>query len=528
MAFNSDLFIITCVILAIVPIFSLYRQFQMFQQNSYYPSRYGKWLYGNFFNRLLILVVVFCMMTVLCKFGKTGLLIELIVVSIYLLTQIYFAVTAAVKSIKKLVFTSRMYRLYASALILDAAAVVLAISTNGALQGMFYSVLALFSAFAPILVFAAWAITYPIEKIIAGYYIKNAKDILASSRNLTVIGVTGSFGKTSTKFILSRILSEKFNVVATPKSYNTPMGIVKTVRSALRSQTEIFVCEMGAKNVGEIKEICDIVKPTIGVITAVGPQHLDTFKSVDNVFKTKFELYDECIKRGGQVFVNADSEELNARLGDRIVTTYGIKNSSNYAKDISYGKEGSRFTIVLGDTEIPVTTRLLGRHAVLNIVGAAAVAYSLGVSAEEIAFAVSRLEPTEHRLEIKQSVCGSYMIDDAYNANPEGCIEAVNVLSYFKDMKKVIVTPGLVELGEKEYDFNYKLGLAATKVCDEIILVGHNRAKPMADAIATTDFNGEKVHIVSSFKEALSVISSFADENTVFLVENDLPDNYLN
>ena len=120
------------------------------------------------------------------------------------------------------------------------------------------------------------------------------------------------------------------------------------------------------------------------------------------------------------------------------------------------------------------------------------------------------------------------MIDDAYNANPEGCIEAVNVLSHFGDMKKVIITPGLVELGNKEYDFNYKLGLAATKVCDEIILVGQNRSKPMCDAINTTDFPKDSVHVVSSYAEALQVLSGFADENTVYLVENDLPDNYLN
>ena len=119
------------------------------------------------------------------------------------------------------------------------------------------------------------------------------------------------------------------------------------------------------------------------------------------------------------------------------------------------------------------------------------------------------------------------MIDDAYNANPEGCIEAVNVLSQFTDMKKVIITPGLVELGEQEYDFNYKLGLAAAAVADEIILVGRNRAVPMREAIRTTDFNSDKVHIVSSFLDAVSVYKNIADKNTVVLVENDLPDNVL-
>lgn len=525
--FQSPLFTITCILAAIASIFSLYRQFQMFQQNSYYPSRYGKWLYQNFFTNLLLLTLVFCAMSVLCKFEETGLLIELIVVAIYAVIQILLAFKAHKKSIKKLAFTARMIRLYITAIVILALLLVFTFCFSGIEKGISYSLLALVSAFSPLLVLAAWAITLPIEKAVGAYYINDAKKIIADSKELTVIGVTGSYGKTTTKFILSRILSEKYNVVATPQSFNTPMGVVKTIRTSLRARTQFFVCEMGAKNIGDIKEICDIVNPKIGIITAVGPQHLDTFKSVDNIFNTKFELYDACIKNSGKVFVNTDSAELKSRLGDKNVISYGTENAQNYAKNIVFGKDGSSFTIVLGETEIPVSSKLLGRHAIINIVGAAALAFSLGVSPEEIAFAISRLEPTEHRLQLKPSVCGSYMIDDAYNANPEGCIEAINVLAQFGNMKKVIVTPGLVELGEKEYDFNYKLGLAATKVCDEIILVGQNRSKPMTDAIATTDYDTSKVHIVSSFKEALGVIESFADSNTVFLVENDLPDNYL-
>ena len=183
---------------------------------------------------------------------------------------------------------------------------------------------------------------------------------------------------------------------------------------------------------------------------------------------------------------------------------------------------------IIAVLKIKVSTKLLGKHNVLNITGAAAIAYDLGVTAEQIRFAISHLEPTEHRLELKGFVNGSVMIDDAYNANPEGCVEAVNVLASFSGMQKVIITPGLVELGDKEYDFNYKLGLAATKVCDHIILVGRRRAIPLNDAVSSTDFDLSRRHIVGSFKEAVEVLSTFADSNTVVLVENDLPDNYLN
>ena len=175
-----------------------------------------------------------------------------------------------------------------------------------------------------------------------------------------------------------------------------------------------------------------------------------------------------------------------------------------------------------------LTSRLLGLHSIINIAGAAALAFTLGVSAEDIKFAVSSLKPTEHRLELKTSVSGSLLIDDAYNANPEGSLEAVRVLGSFDGMKKVIITPGLIELGEKEYSCNYALGLEAADKCDIIIFVGKNRSKPMVDAVNSTEFAKENLFVASSFLEAMEIYSRFADSNTVVLLENDLPDNYLN
>ena len=199
-----------------------------------------------------------------------------------------------------------------------------------------------------------------------------------------------------------------------------------------------------------------------------------------------------------------------------------------YAENIRYSKNGSTFTLVLETEKIEVTTRLLGHHNVVNIVGAAAIAYKMGVTPEQIKFAISRLEPTEHRLEIKSSVAGSTMLDDAYNANPEGCIEAVKVLSHFEGMQKVIITPGLIELGDKEYECNYNLGLEAAKYCDIMIFVGKNRSKPMTDAAKAANFPEDKVFVAQSFREAMEIYSKFADSNSVVLLENDLPDNYLN
>ena len=305
------------------------------------------------------------------------------------------------------------------------------------------------------------------------------------------------------------------------------MGVVRTVREMLKPQTQVFICEMGAKRVGDIKEICEIARPSLAIITSVGKQHLDTFKTEDNVFKTKFELYDAVSAKGGTVFANGENQIILDNAKNDVVLYSLGENTKYFAENIVAGRHGACFDIVLGDKKISVTTKLLGRHNVLNIVGAAAIAYQLGVEPDDIAFAISRLLPTEHRLEMKTSARGSLLIDDAYNANPEGCLEAVNVLASFEGMKKVIITPGLVELGDKEFECNKVLGKAAAKVCDKIIFVGKKRSEPLAQGVRETDFNTENMYIASSFMEAMEIYSSFADNNTVVLFENDLPDNYL-
>lgn len=522
---NEFSFIVICIFAVVSALFSLGRQYQMLQQNSYFPSRYFKWVSGPFFENLISLTLCFCG---LCITYIINEYICMAAILIFAAWQIYDAINIYKTSIKKIVFTARMIRLYIAATIVLLLFAFLALSLKNPLKGMFLCALFFISVFTPVLAFAGYYMTKPIESLFSKHYINDAKKKISSNKNLTVIGVTGSYGKTGTKFILARILSEKYNVLATPQSYNTTMGVVRTIREKLRASTEIFVCEMGAKNVGDIKEICDIVNPDMALITSVGAQHLETFKTVKNVFNTKFELYDACKKKDGEVFVNIDSSGIKENISDKIVNTYGLSSADFNATKISYSPKGATFNIVGGGYNFSVTTKLLGKHNVINIVGAVAIALKLGVTVEQIQYAVSRLTPTEHRLELKSYINGSLCLDDAYNANPEGCIEAVRVLSSFKYMKKVIVTPGLVELGEKEYDFNYKLGLAAAQISDIIILVGKKRAIPMNDAINTTAFNTDNLYIVESFSEAMQIYSRVADENTVVLLENDLPDNYLN
>ena len=508
-------------------IFSLYRQLQMLQQNSYFPSRYFNWIKSSYGTALSVLACVYCGSTF--SILKQKNILALIIAVIFLVIRIILSVHTSKVSIKKLVFTARIKRLYVTAILVLGGLIITYAFTADTLVGSIARTLCmLLSVISPVLVFVIWAITYPMEKAVSQWYINDAKKILKAHKNLTVIGITGSYGKTTTKFILNRILSEKFNTVCTPQSFNTPMGVVRTVRGHIKPQTQMFVCEMGAKNVGDIKEICDIASPDYAIITSVGEQHLETFKSIDNVFKTKFELADAVTRKGGITLANLDSEGIALRKDTRDDVIYFGDGTKYSAKNVFCSGEGTTFDLCLDGTTITVNTRLLGLHSVSDILAAAAMAHILGVNENDIRFAIGSLKPTEHRLELKTYINGSSLIDDAYNSNPEGCLEAVRVLGSFQGKRKILVTPGLIELGDREYDCNYALGLEATRHCDVIILVGQNRSKPMMDAINTTDFSKDNVYVVSSFKEATEIYTPMLNKDCVVLWENDLPDNYLN
>ncbi|MBQ7726257.1 MAG: UDP-N-acetylmuramoyl-tripeptide--D-alanyl-D-alanine ligase, partial [Clostridia bacterium] len=500
------------------------RQFQMLQQNSYFPSRYLPWVKANFLPAAAAQVLSAVLWVLLLTVFPVG---AVIFAAFLLGFRVFRAIRIQKISIKKLVFTGRVKRLYA------AAAVWLALLLAACFLPVVprllpVCVFSLFAMLTPLTTLFCRTVNTPVENGFVQYYIHDAKRILAGHPGLIVIGVTGSYGKTSTKFILARLLSEKYNVVATPQSFNTPMGVVRTIREHLQPQTQIFICEMGAKKVGDIREICEIVHPQYGIITSVGAQHLETFGTIDRVFQTKFELADEVLKNGGQVFAGGDSAELIRRIDPSRYQVYGTDPAFPFcASRLTCGRNGSSFTLSLNGQEIALSTPLLGLHNVLNIAGAAAVAATLGVKDEEIRFAAASLRPAEHRLELKTWLGGSLMIDDAYNANPEGCMEAVRVLSHFEEMKKVIITPGLVELGDREDEYNRKLGVESAGICDIIILVGKNRSRPIKEGALSAGFPAERLHVAASFREASEIFASFADAKTVVLLENDLPDNYL-
>jgi len=380
-----------------------------------------------------------------------------------------------------------------------------------------------------VFVYIVALINTPFEKAISNSFCKKATNNLQSIPDFKVVGVTGSYGKTSTKYIINTILSQKYNTLMTPESYNTTMGVVRTVNEKLKPIHNLFVCEMGAKYIGDIKEICDIVHPNFGVVTAIGPQHLDTFKTVENVAKTKLELVDSLPDDTGLAFVNWEDENIRKAKISKKTVKYGLnKDSDYYADNIEITEKGSTFDVIMpGNRKINVRTKLLGNLNVLNIVAGVAIADKLGLTEEQIKMGVKFIKPVEHRLELRPNPNGSIIIDDSYNSNNRGAKMALEVLGSFKNKKRILITPGIVELGDKAHEINKELGKEAAKYSDFVILVGEKQAGPMLDGLDEVKYPKEKTMVAKNLDEAIKKMYELMDENTVVLLENDLPDNYL-
>ena len=500
-------------------IYLLYKSkhaYHMLQLESYKNKRYVKWIKNNKTIKIKELILIIPSIIIFFNF-KLGLIINIIWVSILILFKNKYTEK------KPLVVTARIKRMYITELLILILLGVLANLYNNSV--ILLNILIIFSY---IFILLINIINSPIEKSIQLKYYKKAKRKLESNRNLKVIGITGSYGKTSTKSIIGTILSQKYNTLITPESYNTTMGVVRTINEKLDNIHQVFVCEMGAKNIGDIKEICDLVNPEYGVLTAIGPQHLETFKTLENVKNTKMELVNS-LPENGKSFVNFEDENIKEIKFNSNNITFGLNEKCDYyATDIEINEFGSNFNINMKDKRIiNVKTKLLGVHNIVNIIGAVAICDELGLSKEEIIAGIRFLKPVIHRLELKRNPNGSIIIDDAYNSNVKGAKMALDVLGNFKNKKRVLITPGIVDLGDKIEEYNKNLGKQAAGRCDYIILVGEKQAKPILEGILEEGYNKEKVYIAKDITEAINRMNEIMDSNTVVLFENDLPDNYL-
>ena len=494
---------------------------QMFQQNSYRVERYNRWLKqsGEWHGRPYFIAILSAILfkvaphwSVLAIFGVWMLVIAIAEFSI--------------KYKLPLVYTMRVKRLIATRLLMTFAIVALV-----HLYAVEYTLTAMM-----LLTFDYWtiianAINKPLEAAITRWYYNDAKHRLRAMPNLKIIGITGSFGKTSTKHFLYRLLSERYNVLMTPGNFNTTLGVVRTVREHLKPHHEVFIVEMGAKQRGDIKEICDLVMPQMGIVTSVGEMHLETFGSIEGVARTKFELI-EALPVGGVGVVNLDSEAARNYLKESglKVTTYGVESEdADYrAVDVAYSEIETRFAVEHHDAKDEgYATHILGRGNILNITAALAIAEAMGVGVEARRRAVRQIEQVEHRLSMRRQG-GITILDDAYNSNPTGAKMALEVLSGFETSgARYVVTPGFVEMGAKQYENNRTFGVdIAQSKADRVYVVNEVNRAAICEGLREGGYPEDRVTAVASFSEAMAELQPRLKVGDVVLYENDLPDSF--
>lgn len=549
-----------CIVLSVIMflffyIDKLFFYLYYFQLNGYNVKSI---LYNHFelVKRSIVYFIVSLIFFCCVLFSEFNLLwVEFVFYLCWCLLSCFYLV--GYKFYKKIKYTKRMIRLCICNLflLLLYLAVIVFLFRKNLILFLFCCIL-----FSFIFILLSAFIMLPIEKIISNYYIKLAKSKINSLTSLIKIGITGSYGKTSTKIILNAILSEYFNSYATEKSFNTPLGISRSINYGLTHLHEIFVCEMGAKSVGEIAELCNFVNVDIGVVTSVGRQHLQTFGCVENVYNTKKELPDFlsgklCVFNLNNLYTRLMYDEY---VGDKIGVCVISKNKKNlhsiikkyghllacktnicffkifyqypskevvFAKKISADEFGLKFKVYQGKNYLfECCSKLLGIHNITNILLSIAVALRLKVPVNKIQAGVLKVNGIEARLERMICSNGAIVINNGYNANLDSSKSTLAVLDLFNRKHKVVITPGLIECDDM-YGCNVVFGELISKFATEVVIVKEINKKAITEGLINKGFDINKIIYVSGINDCKNIIDN-ADKDYIFLIENDLPGNF--
>lgn len=416
------------------------------------------------------------------------------------------------KQIVKLKYTRRIIRMY---LFLGVFLIITFLISYHISIKHFYIIMPITYVNFPILVLLSNVALMPVEKIINNKYVRHAKQKLREI-NPIIIAITGSYGKTSTKHFLQSILSTYYPCIATPSSYNTILGIVKTINDKLTKEHKIFIVEVGVDQVNGMNKFLKLFTPNYVIVTSVGPQHLKTFKSIENILKEKMKLAN-IVDSNGVVLLNGDNQYLSDYPVINNTVYYGFNNRNDCLLEILKQSNGITYFSV-GKKKFETT--ILGNHLLLNLSAAIQLAIILKVPYMFIYNAVKKLENYDHRLKLIKKE--KYLIiDDSYNSNLEGFINALDVLKTFNKYR-VLITPGLIELGDKSYEYNLKVAQYSIDKIDYAIIIGD--LKPFREVY---EQNNIKYKQVASYNEAIKKAESLIYKDIVILIENDLPDNYL-
>ena len=535
-SFHLYIIIALSLINGLLMCFAAYKFFQMIQLTGYKLKGYFLWIKdtkAKYVSRMIMLSLLsaFCVLVTSALFDvyHSDAIFSYLGLIFYFVFSIVFIknLYSAPKKVP-LKNTKRMTRLtIAMFIFVSALSFVLTAISLEYFGFVKFGIMCVVPILVPFIVPVVHIILIPLEQIIISAHASRAKRKLKKMPNLIKVGITGSFGKTSTKYILNTILRQKYKVCMSPHSFNTLTGLSKVVNNYLKDDDQVLIAEMGARNVGDIKKLCKLINPKYGIITAVGSQHLYSFKTVENIFKTKNELV-EHIPQDGKVVFNGDNEGStklyeNCNKPKEIVGSH--KNSKIYAKNITYNENGTTFDLIINKKQYSCNTYLVGSHNVQNILLCVELALTLGLKEEQIVAGISKLEPVPHRLELSKTPT-NIILDDSYNASVEGSTVALEVLKSVGE-RKIVITPGLVELGEKEKQENINFGKRIAKVADIVVIVNNVNFEAIKEGLEQEKFSDENIYQAENLDKAKILIKDFVKKGDAILFENDLPDNYI-
>lgn len=496
--------------------FLLLHQFYILQVQYYERIRYLKYVIKHYKQKKSILIILFMIILISLSFF-------LISDWLLIISNIILFIFFKNKEKNKLKYTKRIIRMIVMTSII-LTILMIPIWLNISLYKVSY--LILLYLFIPLLTIILSLIMTPIEYYLKNNYVIKAKNKLKLYHPL-IIGITGSYGKTSTKNYLYNLLSIKYRVLMTPKSYNTLMGITKTINDQLLEEHQIFIVEIGVDKKNGMNRTLKLLEVDHCIITSIGPQHLSTFKSIDNILNEKLKLA-HAVKENGFIYLNNNNEYLKLceeKFIGKVIRYSYQKGQEVFVSNLQYQDKQTIFTYNDELHHEILSTNVIGKHLLENIIPCIHLAFILEVDIKKIKYQLRQLSNEAHRMEIsvKDNIT---IIDDAYNSNVTGFRAALDVI---KEMKgtRILVTPGLIELGKSWQKINYQLGQYATQCVDKVILVGQSQTVPFKDGLYSSNFNPVNLLVVSSFQQAKEIYLKEKDK-CVVLVENDLPDITIN
>ena len=404
-------------------------------------------------------------------------------------------------------------------LALLSAGVTVLVAGVGLLCGVGAAVSALAILLLPLTLDACCVIVAPFEERAAQGFVTQASERLHRERPV-VVGITGSYGKTSTKNHLATLLNGRFNTVASPRSYNNRAGLARAVNEQLSDNADVFIAEMGTYGPGEIRDLVGWCPPRIAVMTAIGPVHLERFGSLEVTLAAKSEI----TEAAETVVINDDDKRLkNAGAGFAQTKRLVRASAERSDADVAVLDEGEQWSIVIDGTMIGTVPSVAGVQR-SNVACAIGVAVVLGLSHEEIVTHAAQIRPVENRLTVGTAASGVQVIDDTFNANPAGAKAALELLERTgSDGRRVVVTPGMIELGSEQFSANQEFAAHAAKVANDLIIVGRTTARALAEGAHQ---GTASVVSVGTRSDAVEWVRAHLKARDTVLYENDFPDHY--